>query len=107
MHKLFELAPPNQLKNRKKKKMVQDLQPCGIQVSLTESLLFLLLKAVFMPTTIRYFRLPLAPAAGKFCEVGEPLNKDSCVALAPANSISKLEIVLPSVLHFDQHLHQY
>lgn len=31
---------------------------------------------------------------------GEPLSKESCMALASASSISKFEIVLSSVLHF-------
>lgn len=33
-------------------------------------------------------------------DIGEPLSKESCKALAAANSISKFEMVLSSVLHY-------
>lgn len=51
--------------------------PCGIHVARTESLRFLLLNAVFIPTTIKYFLFlvespfPLSP------EIGAPLRMDS------------------------------
>ena len=74
-------------------------QPCGIHVARIESLLFLLLKAVLIPITIRYFLFLDDSALLTSVDNGEPLSKDSCAVLAAANSISKLEIVLSNVLH--------
>lgn len=74
-------------------------EPCGIHVARTESLLFRLLKAVLIPTTIKYLLFPDDSVSFNSSDRGEPLRIDSCVALAAANSISKFEIVLSSVLH--------
>lgn len=74
-------------------------QPCGIHVVRTESLLLRLLKAVLIPTTIRYLLFPDDSAFFNSSDNGEPLRMDSCAALAAANSISKFEIVLSNVLH--------
>lgn len=64
-----------------------------------ESLLFRLLNAVLMPITIRYFRLPIDSESLNSSATGEPLSKDSCRDLAAESSVSKLAIVLSSVLH--------
>lgn len=76
----------------------QNQKPWGIQVERTESLRLRLLKAVFTPTTMKYFRLPLDPVSFMSSDIGEPFSIDSCVALAAANSISRFDIVLSSVL---------
>ena len=64
-----------------------------------ESLLLRLLKAVLMPITIRYFLFPIDSETLNSSETGEPLSKDSCRVLAAESSVSKLAIVLSSVLH--------
>lgn len=84
------------LEGNKRTKLIHE--PCGIQVARTESLLFRLLKAVFIPTTIKYLLFPDNSMSFN-SSIGEPLKTDSCAALAAANSISKVEIVLSSVLH--------
>jgi hypothetical protein len=58
-----------------------------------------LLKAVLIPTTIKYLLFPDDPVLFKSSDKGEPLSMDSCAALAAANSISKFEIVLSNVLY--------
>ena len=63
-----------------------------------ESLLLRLLKAVLMPMTIRYFLLPIDSETLKSSETGEPLSNDSCRVLAADSSVSKVAIVLSSVL---------
>lgn len=75
-------------------------EPCGIQVARTESLLFRLLKAVFIPMTIRYFLFLVNSRIFRSWVIGEPLIVESCNAHAAANSISRFEIVLSSVLPF-------
>lgn len=86
-------------KDKRQRRLIN--KPCGIQVSRTESLLFLLLKAVLIPITIKYFLFPDdSPFFFISPDIGEPLTIDSCVALAAANSISKFDIVLSNVLHF-------
>jgi hypothetical protein len=64
-----------------------------------ESLLLRLLKAVLIPITIWYFRLSIDSEILKSSATGEPLSKDSCRDLAAESSVSKLAIVLSSVLH--------
>jgi hypothetical protein len=64
-----------------------------------ESLLLRLLKAVLIPITIRYFRLPIDSDILNSSATGEPLSKDSCRDLAAESSVSKLTIFLSSVLH--------
>lgn len=73
--------------------------PWGIHVARTESRLFLLLKAVLIPTTIKYLLFPDDWVFFRSSDEGEPLCIDSWAALAAANSISKFEIVLSNVLH--------
>lgn len=63
-----------------------------------ESLLLRLLKAVLMPITMRYFLLPIDSETLKSSETGEPLSNDSCRVLAAESSVSKVAIVLSSVL---------
>ena len=75
--------------------------PWGIQVARTESLRLRLLKAVLTPTTIKYFLFLLDPEILRSSDMGEPLSIDTCAALAAANSISKFEIVLSKVLHYE------
>lgn len=64
-----------------------------------ESLLLRLLKAVLIPITIRYLRLPIDSEILNSSETGEPFSRDSCSDLAAESSVSKLAIVLSSVLH--------
>jgi hypothetical protein len=52
-------------------------EPCGIHVARTESLLFLLLKAVLIPTTIRYFLFLDDSFFFRSCDKGAPLLIDS------------------------------
>jgi hypothetical protein len=61
-----------------------------------ESRLLRLLKAVFIPITMKYFDRSLDSANLKFksSDKGAPLRRDSCAAFAAANSISKCDIVL-------------
>lgn len=73
--------------------------PCGIQVARTESLRFRLLKAVLIPITIKYFLFFVDSATLWSSDMRESFNTDSWAALAAANSISRFEIVLSSVLH--------
>lgn len=84
-------------KNRNKEIRESIYEPWGIHVARTESLLFRLLKAVLIPTTIRNLLFP-DESVFESPDEGEPLRIDSCVALAAANSISKFEIVLSNVL---------
>jgi hypothetical protein len=51
-------------------------EPCGIHVARTESLLFLLLKAVLIPMTIRYFLFPDDSFFFGSCDKGEPPRID-------------------------------
>lgn len=67
-----------------------------------ESLLLRLLKAVLMPMTMRYLRLPADSEALYSCETGEPLRNDSCSVLAAESSVSKFAIVLSSVLQEEE-----
>lgn len=73
--------------------------PCGIQVARTESLLFLLLKAVLIPMTIRYLLLLDNSLILISSDTGALFLRDSWTALAEANSVSKFEIVLSRFLH--------
>lgn len=73
-------------------------KPCGIHVARTESLLFRLLNAVFIPITMKYFLFIVESFCAVVSGVGEPLSIESCAAFAAANSISRLEMVLSSVL---------
>lgn len=73
--------------------------PRGTHVERTESLLFLLLNAVFIPITIRYFRFLKESPFSAVSDTGDPARIASCAAFAAANSISKLEIVLSNVLY--------
>ena len=73
-------------------------KPCGIQVLRIESLLLRLLKAVLMPITMKYFRLPADSEALYSSETGEPLRNDSCRVLAAESSVSKFDMVLSKVL---------
>jgi hypothetical protein len=57
--------------------MESNYEPCGNQVARTESLLFLLLNAVLIPTTIRYFLLPDDSVVLISSETGAPLRTDS------------------------------
>lgn len=70
--------------------------PLGIQVLRIESRLLRLLKAVFIPITMKYFDRPLDSVTLKFksSDKGAPLSSDSCADLAAASSISKCDIVL-------------
>lgn len=91
--------------NRKRITLINkdcDCQPWGIHVARTESLRFRLLKAVFIPITIRYFCLPIGPLNFESSDWGDPLSTDSCTALAAANSISRFEMVLSNVLGKDE-----
>jgi hypothetical protein len=64
-----------------------------------ESLLLRLLNAVLIPITIRYFRLPIDSETLYSSATGEPFSRDSCSDLAAESSVSRLAIVLSSVLH--------
>lgn len=44
--------------------------------------------------------MPLCSRTFKFSSIGEPARIDSCATFAAANSVSKVEIVLSSVLYF-------
>lgn len=92
------------MKLKKIKNKKSDNEPCGIQVARTESLRFRLLKAVLTPRTIKYFLFPIDSVTFRSSDIGEPLSMDSCAAFAAANSISKFEMVLSSVLHSKRHL---
>lgn len=80
--------------------IIKAKKPFGIQVVRTESLLFRLLKAVFIPMTMRYFLFLVNSGIFTSSVMGEPLSIESCKDLAAASSISKFEIVLSSVLYF-------
>lgn len=75
-------------------------KPCSIHVARSESLLLRLLKAVLMPTTIKYFLFLADSGIFKSWDKGELLSTESWRVLAAANFISKSEIVLSRVLHF-------
>lgn len=78
------------------------LKPWGIHVARIESLLFRLLKAVLIPTTIKNRLFPCGCFFHISSDTGAPFCKDSCTDLAAANSISKLEMVLSNVLQKTQ-----
>lgn len=80
------------------------LEPEGIQVVRTESLLLRLLKAVLIPTTIKYRLFPGNCLFSTSFDIGAPFIKDSCADLAAANSISKLEMVLSNVLKLNKNV---
>ena len=63
-----------------------------------ESLLLRLLKAVLIPITIRYLRLPVDSEALYSSDTGDPLRKESCRVLAAESSVSKFAMVLSKVL---------
>lgn len=51
--------------------------PCGIQVVRTESLRFLLLKAVLIPITMKYFFLVLDSIVSDFPDTAQPFRINS------------------------------
>jgi hypothetical protein len=67
-----------------------------------ESLLLRLLKAVLMPITMKYLRLPADSEALYSSETGEPFRNDSCSVLAAESSDSKFDIVLSKVLQQEE-----
>lgn len=86
--------------NKRKKNRRTQVIPRGIQVSLIESLRFLLLKAVIIPMTKKTFGRSLDISPPVFVGIGDLF---ACEALAAASCISRLDIVRSSDLEYKNH----
>lgn len=86
---------------------IRKFQPCGIQVSLIESLRFLLLKAVIIPITKKTLGRSFNCSLSDFVCIGDRSSLTALAALAAASCISKEETVLSSVLKVKENRREY